>query len=66
MFSHDNITYSAKITAANYEYEYNTHSVLSYLPMGHLASIMLDIFLMLETHGTAYCADRNALRYGSS
>ena len=62
MYSHDNLTYSTLITYLNFEYEWDTHSVVSYLPMGHLASIMLDIFLMMKSGGTTYCADRNASR----
>ena len=62
MYCHDNLTYSTLITYLNFEYEWNVHSCLSYLPMGHLASIMMDIFLMMKSGGTTYCADRNALR----
>ncbi len=64
MFSHDNITYASFFSSKTHGWHEETEqlSSLSFLPMGHLAAILMDVFAMITVKGKTHCADRNALR----
>lgn len=62
MFSHDNLTYTARIVAETYGWDKEPQSVVSYLPMNHIAALDFDIFVLVQSGGTMYCADKNALK----
>ena len=60
MFSHDNLTYSTRIVVETYGWHKET--VVSYLPMSHIAAMDFDVFCLIQSGGTMYCADKNALK----
>ena len=62
MLSHDAVTYMSRQTTAFYNWSYGTESVLSYLPLSHIAGQMFEIYMIMAQGGTACFADRNALK----
>ena len=60
MLSHDNVTWSTKICTEHYQWNNETH--LSYLPMCHVAPLMIDGYIIPCCGGTAFIADKNALK----
>ena len=60
MLSHDNVTWSTKICTEQYQWNNETH--LSYLPMCHVAPLMIDGYIIPCCGGTAFIADKNALK----
>ena len=60
MLSHDNVTWSTKICTEHYQWNGETH--LSYLPMCHVAPLMIDGYIIPCCGGTAFIADKNALK----
>ena len=60
MLSHDNVTWSTQICTEHYQWNNETH--LSYLPMCHVAPLMIDGYIIPCCGGTAFIADKNALK----
>ena len=61
MLSHDNLTFTAKTVCNVYHLKDNEVNV-SYLPLSHIAAIMMDLYVILQCQGTTYFADQNALK----
>ena len=62
MYSHDNLTYTTRVVVETYDWDKEPQSVVSYLPMSHVAAIDFDVFCLMQSGGTMYCADKNALK----
>lgn len=60
MLSHDNITFSAKTSIDGYEWFHET--VMSYLPMSHVAPHLIDGYFIVQARGTIYFADKDCLK----
>ena len=60
MLSHDNITYSSLISTRSYNWEHE--SLMSFLPMSHVAAQMMDNYLTPFCGGTTYFADKDCLK----
>ncbi|CAK9293852.1 unnamed protein product [Gordionus sp. m RMFG-2023] len=56
MISHDNITWTARQVAKMTKYKACEEIMLSYLPLGHVAAQMVDIYLFMDTANTLYFA----------
>ncbi len=63
MLSHDNYTFVCQ-TVRSYltEIQDGQEGLVSYLPLSHVASQCLDIFVLMSFAGTVYFADRDALK----
>ena len=61
MLSHDNITWSARVYAEDYKWEEN-ETIVSYLPLSHLAPLIMDGYMITCSGGTNFIADKNALK----
>ena len=61
MLSHDNVTWSARVYDEDYNWEEN-ETVVSYLPLSHLAPLMMDGYMIAYCGGTNFIADKNALK----
>uniref|UniRef100_A0A8C5V6N5 Long-chain-fatty-acid--CoA ligase ACSBG2 n=2 Tax=Microcebus murinus TaxID=30608 RepID=A0A8C5V6N5_MICMU len=62
MLSHDNITWMAGAVAKEFELTEKQESVVSYLPLSHIAAQMLDIWIPMKTGALTYFAQPDALR----
>jgi long-chain-fatty-acid--CoA ligase ACSBG len=63
MLSHDNFTWdSYAVTVHMGDLQMGKESLVSYLPLSHVAGQMVDIFLPISIAGTVYFADRDALK----
>ena len=48
MLSHDAVTYTAVQNTDLFCWDYGVESVLSYLPLSHVAGQMMDVFLIMS------------------
>eukprot|EP00095_Tigriopus_kingsejongensis_P011076 snap_masked-scaffold23_size669530-processed-gene-5.1 protein:Tk11076 transcript:snap_masked-scaffold23_size669530-processed-gene-5.1-mRNA-1 annotation:"hypothetical protein LOTGIDRAFT_234625" len=62
MLSHDNLTYTATTMIDGFGLRVNEETIVSYLPLSHVAANVTDIFLMIAIKGTTYFADKDALK----
>lgn len=63
MLSHDNFCYDAySVNVYLPDMQMGKESLVSYLPLSHVAGQMIDIFLPITLAGTVYFADRDALK----
>ncbi|KAK7116001.1 long-chain-fatty-acid--CoA ligase ACSBG2-like isoform X2 [Littorina saxatilis] len=66
MLSHDNITWTAQATKSavmqNLNLTFGHLSMVSYLPLSHIAAQMLDIYALIACGGTCYFAQPDALK----
>lgn len=62
MLSHDNITYTASVMVDGFSLRTGHETIVSYLPLSHVAANVTDIFLMMTLKGTTYFADKDALK----
>ncbi|XP_076007432.1 long-chain-fatty-acid--CoA ligase ACSBG2-like [Genypterus blacodes] len=65
MLSHDNITWTALSTSRHVnltEASELQETVVSYLPLSHIAAQMVDIWLMLKVGGNTYFAQPDAIK----
>ncbi|XP_030377133.1 long-chain-fatty-acid--CoA ligase heimdall [Scaptodrosophila lebanonensis] len=63
MLSHDAVIFDAKTIAQSFENVEEGHeSLVTYLPLNHIAAQVFDIFLAMAYGGCVYFADRNALK----
>ena len=60
MYSHDNLTYMSRVVVETYGW--SKESVVSYLPLCHIAAMAFDVLCLIQSGGTMYCADKNALK----
>jgi long-chain-fatty-acid--CoA ligase ACSBG len=61
MISHDNLTWTATVICDQYKIE-ATDSLVSYLPLSHIAGFMLDITAPIMTGAKIYFAQPDALK----
>jgi len=62
MLSHDSITYTARHNINCFGWRHGEESVVSYLPLSHVAGLMFDIYMTMAAGATCCFADRNALK----
>lgn len=63
MLSHDNLTWdSYTVTVHLSDLQMGKETLVSYLPLSHVAGQMIDIFLPITLASTVYFADRDALK----
>ncbi|XP_060536801.1 very long-chain-fatty-acid--CoA ligase bubblegum isoform X3 [Cylas formicarius] len=62
MLSHDNLTWDAMAIAERIRPGRGCESLISYLPLSHVAAQVVDIYLVVYMGGTTYFADKNALK----
>ncbi|XP_056021143.1 long-chain-fatty-acid--CoA ligase ACSBG2-like isoform X1 [Ostrea edulis] len=62
MLSHDNLTWTAAMIQENIQYTFADNVVVTYLPLSHIAGMMVDIYLPIVTATTVYFAEPDALR----
>ena len=60
MYSHDNLTYMSRVVVETYGW--SKESVVSYLPLCHIAAMAFDVLCLIQSGGTMYCGDKNALK----
>ena len=60
MLSHDNLTWTAEMIVKAISWENET--VLSYLPLSHIAGQLTDILVIPRCNGSVFIADKNALK----
>ncbi len=62
ILSHDNVTWSSYISMAQYEWIDGEETIMSYLPMSHIAPIMIDYYMAVSVASTVCFADKDALK----
>ncbi|KAK3607857.1 hypothetical protein CHS0354_038285 [Potamilus streckersoni] len=62
MLSQDNITWTSEMAVKMLGLKYGLESLVSYLPLSHIAAQMLDIFVPINCGGTVYFAQPDALK----
>eukprot|EP00095_Tigriopus_kingsejongensis_P004090 snap_masked-scaffold764_size101305-processed-gene-0.1 protein:Tk04090 transcript:snap_masked-scaffold764_size101305-processed-gene-0.1-mRNA-1 annotation:"hypothetical protein LOTGIDRAFT_234625" len=62
MLSHDNLTWTGGQMSRIYNLNVKEERIVSYLPLSHVAANITDLFLILVSVGTAYFADKDALK----
>lgn len=62
MLSHDNVTFNSQAIVSYFEIPAATYSVISYLPLSHIAAQMVDIYSVMTVAATVYFADKDALK----
>lgn len=63
MLSHDNVTFSANAIAHCLKnMVVGGETLISYLPLSHIAAQMVDIFIAINYAATVYFADKDALK----
>ena len=60
MLSHDNVTWTSRIGAE--QFSWDQERFLSYLPLSHIAGIMLDIFIAIYAANEVHFADKEVLK----
>ena len=60
MLSHDNVTWSTRICTEHFDWKNET--IVSYLPMSHVAPQIIDGYVIPCCGGTTFIADKNALK----
>lgn len=62
MLSHDNFIQNIQSVNKVYKLEEASHSLISYLPLSHVAAQAIDIYYSILIAATLYFADKDALR----
>ncbi|CAD1476724.1 unnamed protein product, partial [Heterotrigona itama] len=62
MLSHDNLIQNAQSLNKMYKLEEADHSLISYLPLSHVAAQVVDIYYVIFVAATLYFADKDALK----
>lgn len=62
MLNHDNLLYVAKIGTEFEGMQNAQESIISYLPLSHIAAQIVDIYACLTVAGTIYFAEKDALK----
>ncbi len=60
MLSHDNLAYAIALIGDSWLWGRET--IVTCLPLNHIAAFLLDVLMQLHHGGTTYCADKNALK----
>ncbi len=62
MLSHDNVTGSCKAAMEHMGFRHGEEVALSYLPPSHVASLVVDGYMMMHIGAAVHFADKNALK----
>lgn len=62
MLSADNITWTVRQAKLIYNWRFDEESMVSYLPLSHVAGMFIDIFLSIYGGATVHFADKMALQ----
>lgn len=62
MLSHDNLTYNATVILERLRLTRGEESLISYLPLSHVAAQIVDIYLSMCAGAAVYFADKDALK----
>lgn len=62
MLSHDNMTYNASVILERLRLVRGEESLISYLPLSHVAAQIVDIYLCMSAGAAVYFADKDALK----
>jgi len=62
MLSHDNMVYTARTLCEHYGLVWAEETLVSYLPLSHVAANIMDIFMVISCGGTIYFANKDALK----
>ena len=60
MLSHDNVTWSSKISMEHYNFK--QERLLSYLPLSHVAACLIDCYMTMSVGSEIHFADSGALK----
>lgn len=56
------LTWTAEMTKLNADLVFASETIISYLPLSHIAGALLDIFITISVAATVYFAQPDALR----
>lgn len=62
MLSHDNLTWTAHANSINIDLISGKESLISFLPLSHVAAQMADMYICMYAGGTCYFAQPDALK----
>lgn len=62
MLSHDNLTYNATVILERLRLTRGEESLISYLPLSHVAAQVVDVYLSMCAGAAVYFADKDALK----
>ncbi|XP_054628341.1 long-chain-fatty-acid--CoA ligase ACSBG2-like isoform X2 [Dunckerocampus dactyliophorus] len=62
MLSHDNLTWTAQTAGIVVDLQYAEESVVSYLPLSHVAAQVNDMYITMRFGATTYFAEPDALK----
>eukprot|EP00095_Tigriopus_kingsejongensis_P001784 maker-scaffold225_size250570-snap-gene-1.15 protein:Tk01784 transcript:maker-scaffold225_size250570-snap-gene-1.15-mRNA-1 annotation:"long-chain-fatty-acid-- ligase acsbg2-like isoform 1" len=62
MLSHDNIVYTTQTLMTMYDFKSQAETIVSYLPLNHIAAQIIDLWLGLFCESTIHFADKKALK----
>ncbi|PBC34989.1 Long-chain-fatty-acid--CoA ligase ACSBG2 [Apis cerana cerana] len=62
MLSHDNFLFNVRSMSTVLKLKEGYETLVSYLPLSHVAAQVVDLYFMLYIAGTIYFADQNALK----
>ena len=62
MISQDNITWIIRVSQDVFQWEQDTETCVSYLPLSHVAAQVIDIYLTMFGGATVWFADKDALQ----
>jgi long-chain-fatty-acid--CoA ligase ACSBG len=60
MLSHDNILFTCQTGMSMMPWKHE--HIISYLPLSHIAALMVDVFFAINSNSTVYFADKMALK----
>ncbi|GAB1598901.1 long-chain-fatty-acid--CoA ligase ACSBG2-like isoform X2 [Argonauta hians] len=62
MISHDNVTWTANSLLHSLPVDYGEDTLVSYLPLSHIAAQLVDIYMAMKSGATLYFAQADALK----
>jgi long-chain-fatty-acid--CoA ligase ACSBG len=62
MISQDNITFLVRAGQMNNKFKVGEYDLVSYLPLSHMAALLIDIYGLMQMAGTTYFCDKDALK----
>ena len=62
MLSHDNLVHDAQEIHRAVQFVLRKETIISFLPLSHVAAQVVDIFTSMSAAATVYFADKNALK----
>ncbi|XP_017770616.1 PREDICTED: long-chain-fatty-acid--CoA ligase ACSBG2 [Nicrophorus vespilloides] len=62
MLSHDNLTWDAMSISQRLFLDKGCETIVSYLPLSHVAAQVVDIYITMTVGASVYFADKNALK----